>query len=78
MRHALVSGPTPGLKLLHMGGNQFELFDLSVDPGEKEDLALDRGKLLPMLTRFREVRARLKEIDVPAATPTPSAATSNP
>jgi choline-sulfatase len=72
MRHALISGPTPGMKLYHVGGNQFQLFDLAADPAEKQDLSLDRSKLSPMLTRFREMRARLKEIEVPPTAPAPS------
>jgi choline-sulfatase len=70
MRHALIAGPTPGTKLYHFGGNQFTLFDLATDPGEKEDLPQsDPGKLKDMLERFAQTRARLKEIVVP---PTPS------
>jgi arylsulfatase A-like enzyme len=70
MRHALIAGPTPGTKLYHFGGNQFALFDLATDPGEKEDLSQsDPGKLKDMLERFAQTRARLKEIVVP---PTPS------
>jgi len=65
MRRALISGPTPGMKLIHLGGNQFQLFDLDADPGEKDDLALDRAKLAPMLERFNAQKARIKEIAVP-------------
>ncbi len=69
MRRALISGETPGMKLIHLGGDQFELFDLAADPGERNDLALDRAKLRPMLERFNAQRARLREIAVP---PTPA------
>ncbi len=72
MRHALISGPTPGDKLIHFGGNQYELFDLEADPGEKQDLASDRARLGPMLKRYAELRRTLREIDVPAATPPPA------
>jgi arylsulfatase A-like enzyme len=66
MRHALISGTTPGTKLYHFGGNQFAVFDLSVDPGEKEDLAQsDPAMLREMLDRFVQARARVKEIVVP-------------
>jgi choline-sulfatase len=73
MRRALISGETPGMKLIHLGGNQYELFDLATDPGEKTDLALDRAKLVPMLERFNARRAQLREIAVP---PTPAASAS--
>jgi choline-sulfatase len=66
MRHALIAGTTPGLKLYHFGGDQFALFDLSTDPGEKEDLAAsDPGKLRDMLALFVQKRASIKEIAVP-------------
>jgi arylsulfatase A-like enzyme len=66
MRHALISGTTPGTKLYHFGGSQFALFDLAADPGEKEDLApSDPLKLHEMLDRFAQTRARVKEIVVP-------------
>ena len=45
MRHALIHGTTPGMKLIHLDSGQFELFDLAADPEEKEDLSGDRGKL---------------------------------
>jgi arylsulfatase A-like enzyme len=68
MRHALISGTTPGTKLYHFGGSQFALFDLAADPGEKEDLAQsDPVKLHEMLDRFVQTRARVKEIVVPPA-----------
>jgi arylsulfatase A-like enzyme len=70
MRHALITGTTPGKKLYHFGGNQFALFDLERDPGEKEDLAQsDPSTFREMLDRFAQTRAGLKEIVVP---PTPS------
>jgi arylsulfatase A-like enzyme len=70
MRHALITGTTPGTKLYHFGGNQFALFDLAADPGEKEDLSQsDPGRFHDMLERFAQTRARLKEIVVP---PTPT------
>jgi choline-sulfatase len=68
MRHALISGTTPGTKLYHFGGDQFALFDLAADPGEKEDLAQsDRDKFHEMLELFAQKRATLHEIEVPAA-----------
>jgi hypothetical protein len=69
MRRALISGDTPGMKLIHFGGEQYELFDLASDPGEKTDLVLDRSKFAPMLQRFNAHRAQLREIAVPPAAP---------
>ena len=32
-RRAIISGPSPGMKLISLGGPQYQLFDLSTDPG---------------------------------------------
>jgi hypothetical protein len=70
MRHGLIHGPTPGMKLVHLDSGQFQLFDLAADPDEKEDLAADKDKLGPMVELFREKRGTLKEIEVPVLMPT--------
>jgi arylsulfatase A-like enzyme len=65
MRHALISGATPGTKLYHFGGDQFALFDLDADPGEKNDLSQsDPDKFHEMLDQFAQKRASMKEIVV--------------
>jgi arylsulfatase A-like enzyme len=64
MRRGIITGPTPGMKLIHFGGSSYNLFDLASDPGEKEDLSRDRSKLAPVLEAFQRTRARLKEIEV--------------
>jgi arylsulfatase A-like enzyme len=66
MRHALITGSTPGRKHIHLGGPQFQLFDLTTDPEEQEDLARDKATVGPVIARFQEYRARLKEIEVKA------------
>jgi len=66
-RRALISGPTPGMKLLNLGGSQYQLFDLAADPGELKDLARDKEKLEPMKAAMQAFRARLKEIEVKPA-----------
>ena len=66
-RRALISGPTPGMKLLNLGGSQYQLFDLSTDPTELKDLARDKEKLEPMKAAMQAFRARLKEIEVKPA-----------
>jgi arylsulfatase A-like enzyme len=64
VRRALVTGPSPGLKLIHFGGSRYRLYDLSVDPDEKNDLAGDKDKLDPVLARMNDLRSRLKEVKV--------------
>lgn len=63
-RRALITGPTPGMKLFNLGGNQYQLFDLAEDPGELKDLARDKEKLDPLKAQMQAFRARLKEIEV--------------
>jgi choline-sulfatase len=66
MRHALIAGTSPGTKLYHFGGDQFAMFDLEADPGEKEDLAQsDPDRFKEMLELFAQKRASVKEIEVP-------------
>ena len=62
MRRGIVHGPTPGMKLIHFGGTQYQLYDLAGDPDERNDLAGDPDKLRPMLDVFRAKRATIKEI----------------
>ena len=62
MRRGIVHGPTPGMKLIHFGGTQYQLYDLASDPDEHNDLAGDPDKLRPMLEVFRAKRATVKEI----------------
>jgi arylsulfatase A-like enzyme len=64
MRRGLLHGPTPGMKLIHFGGRQYQLYDLANDPGEREDLAGDPAKLAPMVDLMQAKRATLHEIYV--------------
>jgi arylsulfatase A-like enzyme len=73
MRHALIHGTTPGMKLIHLDSGEFQLFDLKTDPDEKEDLSNnrdDKAKLDEMIALFRAKRGSLKEIDVKPLIPT--------
>jgi hypothetical protein len=70
MRHALIHGTTPGMKLIHLDTGQFQLFDLASDPDEKEDLSSDKARLDEMVTLFRAKRGTLNEIDVKPVMPT--------
>jgi arylsulfatase A-like enzyme len=63
-RRALIRGPSPGLKLINIQGNQYQLFDLATDPGELDDIASDKSRLAPMVEAFQAKKATLKEIYV--------------
>jgi hypothetical protein len=62
MRHALIRGETPGMKLTHIQGAQYQLFDLAADPGELDDLSSDKAKLAPLVAAFLAKRATLHEL----------------
>ncbi len=70
MRRGVIHGSTPGLKLIHFGGNLYNLFDLSADPGEATDIAGDKTRFDPVFSAFQSIRSSLREIDV---TPDPNA-----
>jgi arylsulfatase A-like enzyme len=64
MRRGIIHGKTPGLKLIHFGGRQYQLYDLAADPGEMVDLAGDAELLDPMVKAFSEKRQSVSEIYV--------------
>jgi len=67
MRRGLISGPTPGIKLIHFGGRQYQLYDLTTDPGEIIDLAREPEAAEvfgEMVDAMASKRATLKEIYV--------------
>ncbi len=64
LRRGVITGPTPGMKLIHQGGGMYQLYDLANDPGELKDLAGNREMLKPMIDKLQAIRARLKEIEV--------------
>jgi arylsulfatase A-like enzyme len=64
MRRALIRGKTPGKKLVHLGGRQYQLFDLERDPGELHDLSRSKAELEPMVEALSQKRAGLREIFV--------------
>ncbi len=69
MRRGIIHGATPGMKLIHFGANQYQLYDLARDPAESEDLASDATLLGPMLQALQAKRATLREISVAADVP---------
>ena len=71
LRRALIHGTTPGMKLIHFGGRQFQLYNLASDPEEQDDLSPSAALLAPMVQAMRAKRGTLKEISVkPDAAPT--------
>ncbi|HEX7601717.1 MAG TPA: sulfatase-like hydrolase/transferase [Polyangiaceae bacterium] len=69
MRKAVVTGKTPGMKLIYAGGKNYQLYDLAADPEEKNDLSQDEAAMKPVLESFQAARSRVKEIDVPPDAP---------
>jgi arylsulfatase A-like enzyme len=66
MRRGIIHGETPGMKLIHFGGRQYQLYDLAKDPDERDDLSGDPTRLSPMVEALQAKRATLKEIEVKA------------
>jgi arylsulfatase A-like enzyme len=62
LRRGIIQGPTPGTKLISTGGKQYQLYDLSTDPDEREDLSGDPSRLKPVVLAFQAKRATLKEV----------------
>jgi hypothetical protein len=63
-KRAVISGPSPGVKLIHSGGYNYQLFDLATDPDEKKDLSSDKAKRDEAIARMNGIRGRLKELEV--------------
>jgi arylsulfatase A-like enzyme len=64
VKRAVIMGPSPGMKLIHSGGFNYQLFDLASDPDEKKDLSQDKEKLQAAIKAMNGIRGRLKEIEV--------------
>lgn len=69
VRRAVITGPTPGMKLIHSGGGSYQLFDLANDPNERRDLSSNKELLSEVLSHMQSIRARIKEIDVKVEPP---------
>lgn len=63
-RRALVTGTTPGTKLIHFGGANYQLYDLATDPAEAHDLAADKTQRDAVVARMQALRGQLEEIEV--------------
>ncbi|MBX3187475.1 MAG: sulfatase-like hydrolase/transferase [Labilithrix sp.] len=66
MRRGILTGKTPGMKLLHFGGKRYQLYDLAADPGETNDLSEDPEKFKPVMDRLQQLRAGLAEVAIGA------------
>ncbi len=62
VRRAIITGPTPGMKLMHFGGSRYSLFDLAADPAEANDLVKEEALFRPAMTRMQQFRGGLEEI----------------
>ncbi|MBX3224962.1 MAG: sulfatase [Labilithrix sp.] len=61
MRRAVLTGPSPGLKLIDFGGGRYELFDLRFDPAEAKNLApADPAQLAAAKDAMTRMRDSLK------------------
>ncbi|HSO38996.1 MAG TPA: sulfatase-like hydrolase/transferase, partial [Labilithrix sp.] len=67
VRRAIITGTTPGKKLIHFGGSRYALFDLASDPAELNDLVGDPEALRPVMTRMQQFRGGLDEVAVGGA-----------
>jgi arylsulfatase A-like enzyme len=62
MRRALITRGSPGAKLIDLGGQHYELYDLARDPEERHDLAGDKALVSPYVEGMQRLRAQLQEI----------------
>jgi choline-sulfatase len=63
MRRAVLTGPSPGLKLIDFGSNRYELFDLRFDPHETKNLAIsDPTQLRAATAALARARGALSEL----------------
>ena len=63
-RRAIITGKSPGMKLIHFGAVYYNLFDLAEDPGEKNDLSKDKEQVKEITARLAVIRGRMKEFEV--------------
>jgi arylsulfatase A-like enzyme len=63
-KRSVITGPSPGLKLLHEGGPIYLVYDLEADPGELNDLSGDKKTLARLVDVYDEKLASLHEVRV--------------
>jgi arylsulfatase A-like enzyme len=59
MRRALITGPSPGMKIVDIANRRFELYDLASDPTESKNLSSDSVRLSPYVERMQKFRSTL-------------------
>lgn len=63
MRRAVLTGPSPGVKLIDFGSNRYELYDLRFDPNETKNIASsDPTQLHAAKEAMARIRGSLREI----------------
>ena len=61
MRRALITGRTPGAKVVDVAGRRFELYDLARDPDELQNLGGDKAAVAPFVEAMQRLRGQLQE-----------------
>jgi choline-sulfatase len=61
MRRALITGRSPGAKIVDVAGRRFELYDLVRDPDELHNLGNDKTVAAPFVEAMQRLRATLQE-----------------
>lgn len=61
MRRAYITGPSPGTKLIDFG-RRYEVYDLSRDPEERQNLAGDPARVAPLVDGMTRFRSQLQEM----------------
>ena len=65
MRRAVLTGPSPGIKLIDFGSNRYELYDLRFDPNETKNIAAsDPTQLRAAKEVLARIRGSLREVTV--------------
>lgn len=63
LRRAVVTGPSPGLKLIAFADGHQELYDLGADPGETKNVIGDKERYAVAQAAYQKMRASLEEVE---------------
>jgi arylsulfatase A-like enzyme len=61
-RRAIVTGPSPGIKLIHFGGHRYEAYDLASDPAEAHSLSRSDERFKVALQSFERTVSSLDDV----------------